>query len=155
MTISLEWTAPPDPAGAPVLGYVVQYALIETPGSWNELKETERATRTLRSMATLRNTSKLDAGRTYRYRVAAYNQTMKVGDETVYDPNFLSGWASPDAASTLKGPSLQVIVHDKCESWVTPSEEKIFLYWPAPQGHPADPMGDPVNAYQSRGTADY
>ena len=39
----------------------------------------------------------LDAGRTYRYRVAAYNKTMKVDDKTVYDPNFLSGWASPDA----------------------------------------------------------
>ena len=77
---------------------------------------------------------------------------MKVDDKTVYDPNFLSGWASPDAATTLKGaaPSPD-IAHANVRVGVTPSEEKIFLYWPAPEGHPADPLGDPVNAYLVQG----
>ena len=102
MTISLEWTAPPEPEGAPVLGYVVEYALIETPGSWTKLNPEKAPEFEIDGVTA--DHKNLDAGRTYRYRVAAYNKTMKVDDKTVYDPNFLSGWASPDAASsTLKG----------------------------------------------------
>ena len=147
LTINLEWSAPPDPAGAPVLGYVVQYALINTPGSWNELEEGDDFS----IDGVTAEHSNLDAGRSYRYRVAAYNKTMKVDDETVYDPNFLSGWASPDVASTRKGAAPDDINHANVRVGVTRSEEKIFLYWPAPQGHPEDPLGDPVNAYLVQG----
>ena len=148
LTIDLVWTAPPDPAGAPVLGYVVEYALIETPGSWTELDPAD-ADFSIDGVTAMHKM--LDAGRTYRYQVAAYNKTMKVGDKTVYDPNFLSGWASPDSATTLKGAEPDRIAHADVRVGVTPSEEKIFLYWPAPEGHPGDPMGDPVNAYKVEG----
>ena len=149
LTISLEWSAPPDPAGAPILSYVVHYALIETPGSWTELDPEDDADFSIDGVTA--EHSNLDAGRSYRYRVAAYNKTMKVDDETVYDPNFLSGWASPDVASTRKGAAPALIAHGDVRVGVTPSEEKIFLYWPAPDGPPADPMGDPVNAYLVQG----
>ena len=145
LTMNLEWTAPPDPAGAPVLGYVVQYALIETPGSWTELKEKDGE---FKIDGVTAKHFKLDAGRTYRYQVAAYNQTMKVGDDVVYDPNFLSGWASPDSDTTLPGAEPDGITHANVRVGVTPSEEKIFLYWsPQQEG----PLGDPVNAYLVQG----
>ena len=146
LTIALRWTAPPDPAGAPVLGYVFQYALIETPGSWTELKEAEDDEFEFTDVTTAEH-SELDAGRTYLYRVAAYNKTMKVGEETVYDPNFLSGWASPDAATTLPGAAPPVIDHVTARVGVSPAVQKVFLYWTPP----GDPLGDPVNAYKVEG----
>ena len=145
LTIELEWTAPPDPAGAPVLGYVVQYALIETPTSWTELKETDPEFEF--TDVTAAEHSMLDAGRTYRYQVAAYNQTMEVGGKTVYDPNSLSKWASPDAATTLDGAAPPEITAATVRVGVSPAVPKIFLYWPPPD----DPLGDPVNAYKVEG----
>ena len=145
LTIELEWTAPPDPKGAPVLDYVVQYALIETPGSWTELKESDPDFEF--TDVTTAEHSDLDAGRTYRYQVAAYNKNRKVDDETVYDPNFLGPWASPDAATTLDGAPPGVITPISVRIGVSPAVPKIFLYWPPP----GDTLGDPVNAYKVEG----
>ncbi len=146
LTINLVWTAPPDPKGAPVLGYVVQYALIETPGSWTELM-VKAGEFEFKADGVSASHMKLDAGRTYRYRVAAYNKTMKVDDKVVHDPNYLSPWASPDSATTLPGDAPDTIDHEDVRVAVSPAEEKIFLYWPKP----GDPMGDPVNAYKVEG----
>ena len=144
LTINLVWTAPPDPAGAPVLGYVVQYALIETPSSWTELDPADHPNFSIDGVTAKH--SGLDAGRTYRYQVAAYNKMMKNADgKTVYDPNYLSPWASPDSATTLTGAAPGAV--ENVRGGVSPSVPKIFLHWSPPD----DPMGDPVNAYLVRG----
>ena len=144
LTATLTWTAPDNPPGAPVLGYVVEYALIETPGSWTRLKEKDGVFEIDGETATH---MKLDAGRTYRYRVAAYNKTMKVDGEAVPDPNYMSAWATPDTATTLTGAAPPAIDHAGVRVGVSPAAVKLFLYWSPPE----DPLGDPVNAYKVEG----
>lgn len=142
LTITLTWSAPPDPDGAPVLGYVVQYALHESPGAWTQVKVVGDVETT--------SHDELEAGRGYRYRIAAYNKTMKVDGKDVPDPNYMSGWSVPASDNTLVGavPATPTAL----PTGVSPAEEKIFLFWTPP----GDPLGDPITHYivQGRPTAD-
>ena len=143
--VTLTWVAPPDPPGAPVLGYVVEYALQEAPGVWAEAAKVGDVETTTHA--------ELEAGRGYRYRVAAYNKTMKdAKGMDMPDPNYMSPWSVPDSASTLPGdtpgpPDNNLITHG-----VSPAEAKTFLFWQPP----SDPLGDPITNYivQGRPTAD-
>ena len=137
LTATLGWTAPQDPPGAPVLGYVVQYTLHDSPGAWTQLKVVDDVTTTTHPM--------LDAGRGYRYRIAAYNQTMKVGDKVVPNPSYQSDWSFAASDSTLPGalPALVTLAR----VGVSPAEVKVFLFWTPP----LDPLGDPITDYVVEG----
>ena len=137
LTITLGWTAPQDPPGAPVLGYVIQYALHDSPGAWTQLKDA--------GDVTTETHEKLDAGRGYRYRIAAYNQTMKVGDKVVPNPSYQSDWSLSASASTLPGALPGPVTETR--AGVSPAEVKVFLFWTPP----VDPLGDPITDYVVEG----
>ena len=137
LSITLTWSAPPDPDGAPVLGYVVQYALHESPGAWTQVKVVGDVETT--------TDDELEAGRGYRYRIAAYNKTMKVDGKDVPDPNYLSGWSVPASGNTLVG--AVPLGPTPLAAGVSPAEEKIFLFWTPP----ADTLGDPITHYVVQG----
>lgn len=140
LTITLTWSAPPDQDGAPVLGYVVQYALHEAPGAWAQAKVVGDVVTTTHA--------ELEAGRGYRYRIAAYNKTMADGKP---DPSYMSDWSVPDSANTL--PGAVPTAPQNGSAGVSPAEAKIFLYWTPPA---TDPLGDPITHYivQGRPTQD-
>ena len=137
LTITLGWTAPQDPPGAPVLGYVVQYALHDSPGAWTQLEVVHDVTTAMHK--------ELDAGRGYRYRVAAYNQTMMVGDKVVPNPSYQSDWSLSASDSTLPGVVPPVVTD--LRAGVSPAEAKVFLFWTPPY----DPLGDPITNYEVEG----
>ena len=93
----------------------------------------------------------LDAGIEYHYRVAAYNKTMKnADDEDVSNPSFTSGWTETADAETLMGdmPDAPAVL----EPGVSPAVTGVWLYWtPPPTTGNADPMGDPITAYEVEG----
>ena len=139
LIITLSWTAPPDPAGAPVLGYVIQYALHDSPGAWTQLKVVDDIRMTTHPM--------LDAGRGYRYQIAAYNQTMKVGDKEVPNPIYQSVWSLSASDSTLPGEVPEAIADANIRAGVSPAEAKVFLFWTPP----FDPLGHPITNYVVEG----
>ena len=148
LTVTLTWTPPQDPPGAPILGYVVEYS--DDGDRWIELMtvaddgdEQQTASHEM-----------LDAGIEYHYRVAAYNKTMKdADDEDVPNPSFTSGWSETDDAETLKGAMPDAPTN--LEPGVSPAVTGVWLYWTPPTNTTAepnaDPMGDPISAYEVEG----
>ena len=143
LTITLTWDAPLDPAGAPVLGYVVQYS--DDGSRWIAFDTVADEGDGLQTTTH----AELDAGVEYHYRVAAYNKTMKNSDdEDVPNPSFISGWSNTDTDTTLRGAMPPPVV--PLEPGVSPSVTGVWLYWTPPLPA-ADPLGDPIAGYEVEG----
>ena len=141
--ISLEWTAPDDPDGAPVISYRIQES------------KTGRIYSNLITVS--RTTAGCDAGETCMYKrkdlLESTNRWYRV-----YSTNKMGeGEASEDApqGSTALGISPGAV--DAVRAGLNPAGE-IFLYWDPPvadniatNGNEADPEGAPLLGYYIQG----
>ena len=120
--IKLEWTAPEDPAGAPVTGYRIEYSPNGT--QWHLLVDNTSAYNVYAHRGLPANTESM------QYRVYAIN---RYGMSSVSDAA-----AGSTAASTAPGEIGDLTIG------LSPASTDLHLKWVKP----TDPPGDPVTHYR-------